>query len=121
MLFLVYPGMIPPKSGPPEWPGVINPLDLRRKRGGNREDPEAAAEGVGEGVSTASAALKAEVYVPRIFGFKVHEVAKLQRWQNAVKERFVRSRYHCPLALADFRSPRHIAHLEELEEEGLMA
>ncbi|OCB92277.1 hypothetical protein A7U60_g284 [Sanghuangporus baumii] len=102
MLFLVYPGMIPPKSGTPEWPGVLNSLDLRRKRGGSREDPEAVAEGVGEGVSTASAALKAEVYCPRIFGFKVHEIAKLQRWQNAIKE-------------------RHISHLEELEEEGLMA
>ena len=58
---------------------------VRRRR--LREDPEALAEGVGEGVSTAGAALKAERYVPKIFGFKVNEVAKLQRWQEAVRDR----------------------------------
>jgi len=28
-----------------------------------------------------------ERYIPRIFGFKVHEIAKVHRWQDQVKER----------------------------------
>ncbi|EJD39018.1 hypothetical protein AURDEDRAFT_116260 [Auricularia subglabra TFB-10046 SS5] len=84
MLFLVYPHMIPPKVGPPDVAGA------------GRGRPE--AEGVGEGVSTAAAALKAERYRPRIFGFQVHEIAKLQRWQEAHRD-------------------RQVAHLEALEQE----
>ena len=94
MLFLVYPAMIPPKSGPPDMSHLL-PASMRGGEGSEsvrrrrlREDPEALAEGVGEGVSTASAALKAERYVPKIFGFKVNEVAKLQRWQEAVRDRY---------------------------------
>ena len=85
--------MIPPKSGPPDMSHLL-PASMRGGEGSEsvrrrrlREDPEALAEGVGEGVSTASAALKAERYVPKIFGFKVNEVAKLQRWQEAVRDR----------------------------------
>jgi len=37
--------------------------------------------------STAAVALKAERYRPRIFGFQVNEIAKLQRWQEAVRDR----------------------------------
>ncbi|OBZ72398.1 Casein kinase II subunit beta-2 [Grifola frondosa] len=47
--------------------------------------------------STASVALKADRYRPRIFGFQVNEIAKLQRWQEAVRD-------------------RQVARLEELEE-----
>ena len=54
-----------------------------------REEQEAQAEGVGEGMSTASVALKADRYRPRIFGFQVNEIAKLQRWQEAVRDRCV--------------------------------
>ncbi|KLO17388.1 hypothetical protein SCHPADRAFT_821483 [Schizopora paradoxa] len=102
MLFLVYPAMIPPKAGPSDMTGVIAGLrpegegSKRSRRG--REDPEALAEGVGEYVSTANAAMKAERYRPRIFGFQVHEVAKLQRWQEAVRD-------------------RQVAKLEELEDQ----
>ncbi|KAF8577587.1 hypothetical protein K439DRAFT_1364398, partial [Ramaria rubella] len=92
MLFLVYPHMIPPKSGAPE---MSPPLGRLAEGGGNeskrnrraREDAEATTEGLGEGVSTASAALKADRYRPKIFGFQVNEVAKLQRWQEAVRDR----------------------------------
>lgn len=95
MLFLVYPAMIPPKSGPPDMTlmmsGASRSTDasdsLRRRRA--RDDPESLAQGVGEGVSTAAAALKAERYRPKIFGFQVHEIAKLQRWQEAVRNRYV--------------------------------
>lgn len=96
MLFLVYPAMIPPKSGLPEMTILLSGSvrgsdtgDSSRRSRRTREDPEAVAEGVGEGVSTASAALKAERYRPKIFGFQVHEIAKLQRWQEAVRDRLV--------------------------------
>ncbi|KAA1467203.1 hypothetical protein DENSPDRAFT_862876 [Dentipellis sp. KUC8613] len=90
LLFLVYPNLIPPKSGP---------VDLGRAGGGGagggeggrrlrvRDEAEGAVEGAGEGVSTAAAALRADRYRPRIFGFQVNEIAKLQRWQEAVRDR----------------------------------
>ncbi|KAH8118193.1 casein kinase II, regulatory subunit [Phellopilus nigrolimitatus] len=94
------------KSGPPDMTlllsGSVRGSDAgdsaRRRRA--REDPEALAEGVGEGVSTAGSALKAERYRPKIFGFQVNEISKLQRWQEAVRD-------------------RQVARLEDLEEQGL--
>ena len=93
MLFLVYPAMIPPKVGPSDVSQLIS-SSLRNSEGGEssrrrrpREEPETIAEGVGEGVSTAAAALKAELYEPKIFGFKSHEIAKLQRWRIATRDR----------------------------------
>jgi len=107
MLFLVYPAMIPPKSGPPDMTLLLSGSvrgsdagDSSRRSRRTRDDPESLAEGVGEGVSTASAALKAERYRPKIFGFQVHEIAKLQRWQEAVRD-------------------RQVGRLEELEEQSL--
>lgn len=44
---------------------------------------------VGEVVSTASVALKADRYRPRIYGFQLNEIAKLQRWQEAIRDRYV--------------------------------
>jgi casein kinase II subunit beta len=58
-----------------------------RNRRRLREEPEAVAEGGGEGMSTASVALKIERYRPRIYGFQINEIAKLQRWQEAVRDR----------------------------------
>lgn len=49
---------------------------------------------VGEIVSTASVALKADRYRPRIYGFQLNETAKLQRWQEAVRDRYVSSSSH---------------------------
>jgi hypothetical protein len=37
--------------------------------------------------STATAALSAERYRPKIYGFQIHEIAKLQRWQEAMRDR----------------------------------
>ncbi|KAJ7851146.1 casein kinase II, regulatory subunit [Mycena olivaceomarginata] len=48
-----------------------------------------AAEGIGDGISTANAALWAEAYHPRIYGFPLNETAKLQRWQEAMRDRQV--------------------------------
>jgi casein kinase II subunit beta len=68
MLFMVYPQMLPSKGQPT----------------GEREGRRDAA-GVGA-VSTAVAALKAERYEPKIFGFRVHEEARLARWRNARRD-----------------------------------
>lgn len=86
LLFLVYPNLIPPKSGPVDLGIRAAEGDGRRRR---REEQELPAEGLGEDTSTASVALKAERYRPKIFGFQVHEIAKLQRWQEAIRDRYV--------------------------------
>jgi casein kinase II subunit beta len=57
----------------------------RRRRA--REEPMEVEGSVGEVVSTASVALKADRYRPRIYGFQLNETAKLQRWQEAVRDR----------------------------------
>ena len=88
LLFLVYPTLIPSKAADPN-SIPISPPDTRTRRR-LREDPEAAilaAEGGGELINTASVALKAERYRPRIYGFQLSEIAKLQRWQEAVRDR----------------------------------
>ena len=90
LLFLVYPNLIPPKSGPVEL-GLTGRGDVEGGRRSRRVREEPETEGVGEGMSTASVALKADRYRPRIFGFQVNEIAKLQRWQEAVRDRYARS------------------------------
>lgn len=87
-MFLVYPNLIPPKSGPVDMTQVsggstTGPDGKRRRRD---EVQEPTPEVIGE-INTASAALKAERYKPKIFGFQVHEIAKLHRWQEAVRDR----------------------------------
>jgi len=63
----------------------------KRKR---REEEAIEAAGVGaagvgsaEEMSTANSALKAERYRPRIFGFQVNEIAKLHRWEEAMRDK----------------------------------
>jgi casein kinase II subunit beta len=91
LLFLVYPTLIPSKDVDliQQNPKDISPPDTRTTRRRLREDPEAAiaAEGGGELINTASVALKAERYRPRIYGFQLNETAKLQRWQEAIRDR----------------------------------
>jgi len=95
LLFMCYPALIPTKSGPMDGPGFrggapesteSSATGGKRPRRG-RED-SATGETVGSEVtSTAAVALKTERYQPRIFGFQVNEIAKLQRWQEAVRDR----------------------------------
>ncbi|KAF8826690.1 hypothetical protein HHX47_DHR5000411 [Lentinula edodes] len=105
LLFLVYPTLIPPKTGQTDI-GASSTSGSGNREGENRirrrlrEDMDPAiAEGGGENISTANVAMKAERYKPRIYGFQLNETAKLQRWQEAVRD-------------------RQVARLEELEERG---
>ena len=95
LLFMCYPALIPTKNGPIDGPGFRGGAPESTENSGNggrrprrgRED-SATSETVGNEVSsTAAVALKAERYRPRIFGFQVNEIAKLQRWQEAVRDR----------------------------------
>jgi len=103
MFLMVYPHMIPSKASPDVGPAGIpygtpgqnpsaaagGPPAVPNKTGRPdehlREGRNAAVGGAN--VSTAAAAAKAERYVPKVFGFKIHEVAKLQRWQGAMRDR----------------------------------
>ncbi|KAG6829676.1 hypothetical protein H0H87_010516 [Tephrocybe sp. NHM501043] len=96
LLFLVYPTLIPPKSGPTDLGMAPKDGDSKRRRVREEQDVS-VAEGVGEAISTASVALKAGRYRPKIYGFQLNETARLQRWQEAVRD-------------------RQVARLEQLEE-----
>jgi casein kinase II subunit beta len=90
MLFMVYPQMIPPK-GALTPPGSASIPGSAGFDGGRSPAPGALAlareaAAVTGNVSTAPAALKAERYEPRIFGFRVHEEAKLSRWRAARRD-----------------------------------
>ncbi len=75
---MVYPAMIPSKG--PDNPSTARERDGRLERSGPSQ--------IGGSASTAAIALKAEQYRPTIFGFQIHEVAKLQRWQEATRDRY---------------------------------
>ena len=99
LLFLVYPTLLPPKSGAADpargavgvAPGAgATTIDDPRRRGARvRDELVEGADGLGEAINTATVALLADRYRPRIFGFQVNEVAKLQRWQEAMRDRCV--------------------------------
>jgi casein kinase II subunit beta len=97
LLFLVYPAFLPPKSGPTDpargavslVPSAGVAVDDPRRRGRTRDELVEGTEGLGDTINTAAVALRAERYRPRIFGFQVNEVAKLQRWQEAMRDRCV--------------------------------
>lgn len=81
MLFMVYPQMIPSK-GQPVGSSSVADVNKSLMAGQSRtEGPSAVGS-----VSTAAAAVKAEKYEPRIFGFKVNEDAKLARWRSAKRD-----------------------------------
>ena len=92
---MCYPALIPTKTGSIDGPAFRGGAPESTESSGNggrrprrgRED-SGTGETVGsETTSTATVALKAERYRPRIFGFQVNEIAKLQRWQEAVRDR----------------------------------
>ena len=65
-------------------------MDDPRRRGRAREELVEGSDALGDAINTAAVALRAERYRPRIFGFQVNEVAKLQRWQEAVRDRYAK-------------------------------
>jgi len=77
ILFMVYPAMIPSKG--PDNPSTSRERDGRLERSGPSQ--------IGSSANTSTIALKAEQYSPTIFGFQIHEIAKLQRWQEATRDR----------------------------------
>jgi len=102
MFLMVYQHMIPEKvgeaptspnsggtPGPAGATGAQVPTTMQRRRERTEEESprDSRRSNMGEVLSTASAAAKAERYIPKIFGFKIHEIAKLQRWQIAVRDR----------------------------------
>lgn len=99
LLFLVYPALLPPKSGPADpargavgiapGAGATTADDARRRGARVRDELVEGSDGLGETINTATVALRADRYRPRIFGFQVNEVAKLQRWQEAMRDRCV--------------------------------
>lgn len=117
MLFMVYPQMVPSKGPPPQivQPGGaggggasgLTPQQLQLQQmqqlqggaGGAAGGPMFLGAGaggpssVGGHVSTATAANKAEVYDPKLFGFRVNEAAKLKRWREANRDRCVKRRH----------------------------
>lgn len=97
LLFLVYPSLIPPKSGPLDFGPTMKDGERRTKK--MREEQEVPTEGGGESVSTASVALKTERYRPKIYGFQLNETARLQRWQEAVRDR--QAFFFCDFSGAD--------------------
>lgn len=91
LLFLVYPTLIPPKTGLAEVGGGAGDEGGTARRRRVREEPMEVEGGGGDLISTATVALKADRYRPRIYGFQLNETAKLQRWQEAVRDRYVAS------------------------------
>jgi len=99
LLFLVYPALLPPKGGPADpargvvgvapGSGATTVDDPRRRVTRVRDELVEGSDGLGEAINTATVALRADRYRPRIFGFQVNEVAKLQRWQEAMRDRQV--------------------------------
>jgi len=99
LLFLVYPALLPPKSGVADpargtvgiatGAGAAAVDDPRRRGARVRDELVEGGDGLGESINTATVALRADRYRPRIFGFQINEVAKLQRWQEAMRDRQV--------------------------------
>ena len=89
MLFMVHPQMVPAKSVSPGIGGstsanTSNAAAVNTGPGGGSVGGAGTTSGGQTG--GANAALKAERYRPRIFGFMLHETAKVHRWQEAIRD-----------------------------------
>ncbi|CAG7854238.1 Casein kinase II subunit beta Short=CK II beta [Serendipita indica DSM 11827] len=94
MMYLVYPALLPSKAGPSDHllpaPAGTDPRTRRRDKPEDVQNPAAqmtTAQLSEEQGSTATAALSAERYRPKVFGFQINEIAKLQRWQEAMRDK----------------------------------
>ncbi|GAA5898101.1 casein kinase II subunit beta [Sporobolomyces salmoneus] len=95
MLFMVYPGMIPSKSIPGSVsnpPGGGGGPNNHSSHHHHHQSGSSSALGAGVGSTSggnglgAQAASKVERVRPRIFGFQVHEHARLLRWQEKIRD-----------------------------------
>lgn len=68
-----------PRDGTPQGAGA--------NTGGASAAPAPHSQIGGGTLSTAAAAMKAEIYDPKLFGFRVNEMAKLKRWREAQRDR----------------------------------
>lgn len=84
MLFMVHPQMVPAKTVSPGVSGSAtgNAASSAREGGGREGSVGGVGTTAGGQTGGPGAALKAERYRPRIFGFMLHETAQLQRWQE---------------------------------------
>ncbi|KAJ7875428.1 casein kinase II, regulatory subunit [Mycena leptocephala] len=89
LLYLVYPTLLPPKVGPPDRAASVVVSKRHGLQGWERLLDARGGPGQGSGgeTRTTSVTLGLERYRPRIYGFQVHETAKLQRWQEAMRDR----------------------------------
>lgn len=86
MLFMVYPHMVPSKGPPAPGPGGAGgPVGHVGGASGLPGYLGHGPTGIGS-ISTAAAAIKSEVYDPKLFGFRVNESAKLKRWREAMRD-----------------------------------
>lgn len=87
MLFMVHPQMVPAKSVSPGIGGATG-ASASATASAVVSGGSVGGAGTTSGGQTggANAALKAERYRPRIFGFMLHETAKIHRWQEAIRD-----------------------------------
>jgi len=83
MLFMVHPHMVPAKNVPGAHAGVSSGPGSGSGSTGAIGTSSASA---GAQTGGPGAALKADRYRPRIFGFQLREIARLQRWQEAIRD-----------------------------------
>lgn len=97
MLFMVYPHMVPSKGPPAPGPGGSGSAAQQGGSGSQQQSQQqhhhqqgysshGGSLAIGS-MSTAAVANKAEMYDPKLFGFRVNESAKLRRWREALRER----------------------------------
>ncbi|KAJ7495688.1 casein kinase II, regulatory subunit [Mycena galericulata] len=83
LLYLVYPSLMPLKTGPPaDTPARVGASDAKFL--GWEQGPETKGMVGGDRGSAASVTLRMESYCPRVYGFRLNETAKLRRRQEAM-------------------------------------
>lgn len=89
MLFMVHPHLVPAKTTGQT--GAIGNAAAASSTAGasGPGGPSSLSANAGGPTGGANAALKAERYRPRVFGFQLHEIARVQRWGEAHRARCV--------------------------------
>ncbi|KAJ7860971.1 casein kinase II, regulatory subunit, partial [Mycena olivaceomarginata] len=85
LLYLVYPSLMPLKTGPPvDTPEIARVGASDVKFLGWEQGPETTGMVGGDEGSAASVTLRTASYCPRVYGFRLNETAKLRRRQEAM-------------------------------------